>query len=216
MRKYFRYAAYLAVTIAVSAALANPQQELFKAIGLDDGRRVQQVLAGGADPNQPDANGQTPLTLALRDGAFEAAAALIAHPAVQPDAANASNETPLMMASLRGQLALARQLLARGAAINRAGWTPLHYAASGPGVPVVAWLLEQGAAIDAPSPNRSTPLMMAARYGVIDSALLLLARGADPKLRNERDLDAAAFARSAGRDALAERLEAASPRQGKP
>jgi uncharacterized protein len=212
MRNYFRFALYLFVLLWISRAVADPQAELAKAVSLDDGRWVQQLLAAGADPNRQDAQGQTPLTLALRDEALQAAGALIAHPTVRVDAPNTSNETPLMMACLRGQLALARQLVARGAAVNRGGWAPLHYAASGPGTAVVAWLLEQGAAIDAPSPNRSTPLMMAARYGAIDSAELLLARGADAKVRNERGLSAAEFARGAGRDALAAKLEAASLR----
>jgi uncharacterized protein len=212
MRICFRFLVYAVVFVGFSPAVADPQAELAKAVSLDDGRWVQQLLAAGADPNRPDAKGQTPLTLALRDEALQAAAALIAHTAVQIDTPNTSNETPLMMACLRGQLALARQLVARGAAINRAGWTPLHYAATGPGTAVVAWLLEQEAAIDAPSPNRSTPLMMAARYGAIDSAELLLARGANPKLRNDRGLTAAEFARGAGREALAAKLEAASLR----
>jgi ankyrin repeat protein len=150
--------------------------------------------------------------VALREDARQAAAALIASPKLVVDAANASGETALMMASLRGHRAAAQQLVARGAALNRAGWTPLHYAASGPDPQLVAWLLEQGAAIDAPSPNRTTALMMAARYGSPDTAELLLARGADPKLRNERELSAADFARAAGREALAARLEAASLR----
>jgi ankyrin repeat protein len=212
MKFHFKYAAYLTVLLWIFGASANPQSDLFKAVGLDNGRWVQQLLADGADPNTPDANGQTPLTLALREDARQAAAALIASPKLVVDAANASGETALMMASLRGHRVAAQQLVARGAALNRAGWTPLHYAASGPDPQLVAWLLEHGAAIDAPSPNRTTALMMAARYGSPDTAELLLARGADPKLRNERELSAADFARAAGREALAARLEAASLR----
>jgi len=37
-----------------------------------------------------------------------------------------------MMAALRGSLEWTQRLIERGAAINRDGWTPLHYAASGP------------------------------------------------------------------------------------
>lgn len=212
MRFHFKLVVYLSLLIGFSASASDPQAELHKAVSLDNARWVQQLLDAGADPNAPDANGQTPLTLALREDAREAAATLIAHPKLIVDAANGSNETALMLACLRGQFTLAQQLVARGAALNRAGWTPLHYAASGPEPRLVAWLLDQGAAIDAPSPNRSTPLMMAARYGAADSADLLLARGANARLRNERDLAAADFARAAGRDALAGRIEAASLR----
>jgi hypothetical protein len=49
--------------------------------------------------------------------------------------------------------------------------------------------------------------MMAARYGAEPSVDLLLQRGADPKLKNDRQLSAADFARQGGREALAQRLE---------
>ena len=75
---------------------------------------------------------------------------------------------------------------------------------------VVTLLLDRGANIDAPSPNRSTALMMAARYGPEDAAELLLQRGANAKLRNDLQLSAADFARAAGREQLALRLEAAA------
>ena len=80
-------------------------------------------------------------------------------------------------------------------------------AASGPSVQAVEWLLARGAAVDARSPNGSTALMMAARYGAIDATDLLLAKGANPALRNDRELSAADFARAAGRDTLAQRLQ---------
>jgi uncharacterized protein len=71
-------------------------------------------------------------------------------------------------------------------------------------------LLERGADVNAGSPNRSTPLMMAARYGAEAAADLLLLKGADARARNERGLTAADFARTAGRVALALRIEGAA------
>jgi ankyrin repeat protein len=50
--------------------------------------------------------------------------------------------------------------------------------------------------------------MMAARYGSEASVQLLLERGADARLRNDRQLSAADFARLGGREKLAERLAA--------
>jgi ankyrin repeat protein len=189
-------------------ASAQDDAAFLKAVHLDDERGVQRWLAAGGDPNRADSRGQTPLILAVRDESFKVAAVLLDHPTTKVDAPNAAGETALMMAALQGQLRWVQRLASRGAAINREGWTPLHYAASGGGVDVVDWLLQQGAAIDALAPNRSTPLMLAARYGASESVDLLLARGADTRPRNDRGLAAADFARGAGRDALAERLAA--------
>ena len=114
-----------------------------------------------------------------------------------------------MMAALRGQLDWARRLLERGAKVHQAGWSPLHYAATGPEPKIVALLLDRGAPIDAPSPNRTTPLMMAARYGAEASVDLLLARGADKRLRNDRDLDAARLCRAGWTRVPVQRLDGA-------
>jgi ankyrin repeat protein len=83
-------------------------------------------------------------------------------------------------------------------------------AQSGPQPKLLSLLLDKGAAIDALSPNGTTPLMMAARYGNEDGAHLLLAKGANAKLRNEKGLTAADFARTGGREALAAKLEQAA------
>lgn len=206
MRNNFKFLLHLAVAMTVSAVSAAPKDDFFKAVEIDAVNVVSRLLAEGFDPNTRDDQGQVGLYLALRSESRQAVAALLAHPRVDIDAANGHGETPVMMAALRGDLALTRQLLDRGAKVNRDGWTPLHYAASGPEPKVVALLLDRGASIDAPSPNGTTPLMMAARYGTIDAADLLLQRGADPKLKNQRDLTAADFAESVGRDPLAQRL----------
>jgi hypothetical protein len=51
--------------------------------------------------------------------------------------------------------------------------------------------------------------MMAAQYGSEASAELLLQRGADPRIRNDRGLSAADFARLSNRETLAASLERA-------
>jgi len=210
--KYFKFAFYIAVLIAQTCVLANSSVDFFRAVNIDNDRAVKELLAGGFDPNTANDKGQVGLYLAMREESWKVAAALLAHPATRIDATTPADETPLMMAAMRGNAEWAQRLLERGAALNRAGWTPLHYAASGTSVAMVQLLLDRGAAVDAPSPNRSTALMMAARYGPQEAAELLLARGASPKLRNDRELSAADFARSAGRDALATLLQAAAAR----
>jgi uncharacterized protein len=200
---------YVALMIGFSAARADSYEDFFRAINIDNARTVNELLQRGFDPNTLSEKGQSPLYLALRDGSPKVVAALLAHPQTRLDATNAANETPLMMAALRGNVAAVRQLLDLGATLNRDGWTPLHYAATGPEPQVVALLLERGAVIDAPSPNRSTPLMMACRYGPEGAVDLLLRRGASLQLRNDAGMNAIDFARSAGREALTERLTAA-------
>lgn len=207
MRNHFKFVAQIIAASWISVASAGPQEDFFKAVDIDAAHIVNGLLAQGFDPNQRDEKGQVPLFLALRSESRQVVAALLANPKTDIDAVNAHGETPVMMAALRGDLALTRQLLDRGARITREGWTPLHYAASGPEPRVVELLLDRGAPIDARSPNGTTPLMMAARYGAIDAADLLARRGADRVVRNDRGLNAADFAAGAGRDDLAQRLQ---------
>jgi ankyrin repeat protein len=212
MMKYFRYVVYLIAAACVSAANAGAYEDFFQATARDDGRTVRQLLERGFDPNSRDPKGQTALHLALRDQSYAVAEALWASPALDVSALNASGESPLMMSALRGNLAWTQRLLERGAQVQKEGWSPIHYAATGPEPKLVAMLLDKGASINAESPNRSTPLMMASRYGAEASVDLLLARGADARRRNDLDLSAIDFARQGGRDFLVERLQKAATR----
>lgn len=208
-RRRLLLATAMLATLAAGAARAGAYEDFFIALGNDDAGAIAGLMQRGFDPNTVDEKGQPALLLAMRDGAFRVAELLLRSPQLKVDQANASGETPLMMAALKGHTEWVRRLVERGAAVNREGWTPLHYAATGPQPAIVSWLLDQGAAIDARSPNATTPLMMAARYGAEDSARVLIARGADPRLRNQRNLTAGDFARAAGRDKLGERLDQA-------
>ncbi len=203
----FKAAAVLCVCLSAgTAAWAGSYDDFFAAITRDNRETIESLLQRGFDPNSRNGGGQTGLYLALRSGSLKAADALIQAPALQVDALNANGETALMMAALRGHTAQVRQLLQRGAQINSSGWTALHYAATGPQPDVVTLLLDRGASVDAESPNRTTPLMMAARYGAESSVEALLARGASLSHRNDQGRTAADFARLAGRNALASRL----------
>jgi ankyrin repeat protein len=196
--------------LARRAAQADSYVEYFRAVGRDDARTVRALLVRGFDPNAPDERGNTGLHIAMRDDCPQVARALFERPDLEVDLPNRVGETPVMLAALRDNLEWTQRLLARGAAMNREGWTPLHYAASGPGVDLVDWLVARGAALEARAPNGATPLMMAAGYGAIDAADLLARRGADVRARDAQQLNAADYARRAGRDALAGRLDRAA------
>lgn len=196
----------LTLVAAAAAAHATPFEDLMIATLRDDSGTVKLLLLRGVNPNQADEKGQYPLHQALRLESDKVVASLLAYPGLDINLRNASGETPLMLAALKGRLEMVQQLVARGARINQDGWTPLHYACSGPDEGVVNWLLSQGAEINARSPNGSTALMMASRYGGISTAENLLKAGADARLRNEQQLDAADFAKAAGRDNLVKLL----------
>lgn len=201
---------------------AGAYQDFFLAIELDHDFDVIDLLRRGFDPNARSRRGDPALVMALREDARKSAAALIAAKGLKVNAANAKGETALMMAALRGNLSAARALIARDADINQPGWTPLHYAASGSSSDapaMVALLLEHSAYIDAASPNGTTPLMMALRYGLYDSAALLLKEGADVTIKNQLKLSALDFARQSGRDDMEQlvqqALQAQRPDPGK-
>jgi uncharacterized protein len=202
IKQYFRLAFYLIVVIAFSSASAGAYEDYFRAVDTDNEGTVGNLLQRGFDPNTVDANGQSGLYLAMREGSFKVAAVLLKQPQLAVDARNKAQETALMMAALRGHTDWMRRLIERGAATDFEGWTPLHYAASGPQSSAVQLLLDRGARIEARSPNGNTPLLMAVRYGSEDSVLLLVKRGADPLVRDGKDRVAADVARGAGRDYL--------------
>lgn len=207
MRILFKTFAYLSVALCFSLTHAGSYEDFFTAVTRDDGAAIGRLVARGFDPNSLDPNGQTGLILALRADSASVVEALLAVPGTDVNAENPSGETALMMAALKGRLDWCEQLLARGAAVNKRGWTPLHYAATGPAPTIVQLLIDKGARIEAPSPNRSTPLMMAAGYGAEANVDVLLGRGADPRARNDLQLTAADFARRAQREPLAGRLD---------
>lgn len=189
----------LFVLMGLNASFAGSYDDFFRAIKRDDAQAAQQLLARGFDANTPDSQGHSGLSLALRESSSNIANALIDWPQTDLNALSAQGESPLMLASIKGQFGLVEKMIKKGADINKTGWTPLHYAASAGQVKVMGLLLEHHAYIDAESPNGSTPLMMASMYGNAASVKLLLEQGADPLLRNQQGLTALQFAERANR-----------------
>ncbi|MCW5648186.1 MAG: ankyrin repeat domain-containing protein [Ramlibacter sp.] len=216
MRNYFKTLLYLVVFYLFSAAHAGSYDDFFIAVKRDDEGAVQSLLQRGFDPNTLSPDGLSGLFLALREPSLKVAAVLIAWPKTNVEIRTAQDESPLMMASLKGHLDLVKQLIARDADVNKPGWTPLHYAATRSQLEIMNLLLEHSAYIDAESPNGTTPLMMAAHYGSVSAVKLLLEAGADPLLKNQIGLTAIDFAQKANRkdaaDLIAEFVRAKQPR----
>lgn len=207
----------LAVLSGVCRVQAGSFEDFFVAIQRDDARELARLAALGFDLNTTNAQGQHALHLAMREPSMSVMGYLLQHPGVNVDVRNPKDETPLMLALLKGFTPQAKVMLVRGADVNKTGWTPLHYAASYSGkgaVEQVQLLLEHHAYIDAESPNGTTPLMMAAQYGSEEVAKLLLEEGADPSLRNQLKFTATDFATRAGRTSLAETIAQAVRAEG--
>lgn len=207
MRYCLRFLAYLVLALASLPSAAGAYDDFFIAIIRDDIGSLRQLLARGLDPNSRDEKGLPALAVAIRRESPRAFDMLLAQPTIDPDAPNAAGETPLMLTAIAGDLEASRKLLARGAKPQRPGWTPIHYAASGPSTELTRLLLERGAAVDAESPNGTTPLMLAAQHAPEATVELLLQRGADPRRRNARGLQALDFAEAGGRDFVVARFQ---------
>ena len=195
MIKKIKYLFYLIVFIGFFSANAGSYEDFFIAIKQDNARVIQELIFRGFDPNTPNPDGHYGLMLAIKEPSPRVAEALVAAPETRVEVRNASDESPLMLASLKGFRKLCELLIARDADVNKPGWTPLHYAATGGHTEVVQLLLDNHAYVDAASPNGSTPLMMAAMYGSPAAVQLLLHAGADPALKNDLGLTAIDFAR---------------------
>jgi ankyrin repeat protein len=191
----------------VLAANQASSVDFFRAVGTDNAVGAKRELERGLNPNTLSEQGQHALYLAIRDDSPRIQELLWTWPGIDLNLPNQAGETPLMIAALRGNLAAMKKLLASGVPTHKPGWAPIHYAATGPAVETVALLLGLGVPIDAPSPNGSTPLMMAARYGAEASVELLVAKGADLKRRNDKQMSPLEFAKGADRDWMVRKIE---------
>jgi hypothetical protein len=212
----FRNIIYIIVLYGISVCHAGSFHDFFGAIKDDDASAIAALLNRGFDANTLDPAGVPGLILALRAPSPKVAAILIDWPKTHIEVRTPQDESPLMLAALKGLTQLCQQLISKDADVNKPGWTPLHYAATGGHLEIITLLLENHAYIDAASPNGSTPLMMAAHYGTPAAVKLLLEAGADPLLKNAQNLTAIDFAQRAGRqesaDIIAAFVRARQPR----
>lgn len=168
---------------------------------------IKTELAQGESPNEISPKGQPALMQAIRDGAWKVYDLLAAHRRIDVNAENRMQETPLMYLAVVGDVKRAQALIKRGANVNHLGWSPLHYAASKGHADMVKLLVANKAIVNAPSPDGTTPLMMAAYAGSDESVRILLNAGADVTTRNLKHQNAADWARMRNQASLAKRLD---------
>jgi len=202
----FKYALYIIVLSCFFSVHAGSYDDFFEGLKTDEARVVANVLARGFDPNTLSFDGQYPLVLAIRRPSPAVLDLLLRTKGLRAEVRTAKDESPLMLASMAGMVEVCKRLIALDADVNKTGWTPLHYAASGGHIEVIKLLLSHSAYIDAESPNLTTPLMMAAMYGSPQAVEVLLAEGADANLKNQKGMTALDFADVSDRQASAKIL----------
>ncbi|MFT5588947.1 MAG: ankyrin repeat protein [Bradyrhizobium sp.] len=194
-----------AVILPVSA---GSYEDFFFAVRNNDGNKVSQLLQRGFDPNSVDPErGETGLMIALRTDSTRVVEVLLKAPNVDVEMRARNGDTALMTAAYKADIVAVQALLDHKAEVNRPGWTALHYAAAVGANDIVQLLLDRYAYIDAGSPNRTTPIMMAARGGHILTVKLLLDAGADVTLRNDAGMTSIDLARKFDHVDIADGLE---------
>jgi len=144
---------------------------------------------------------------AVRDQSWKSFDVLLANPKTDVNLENQFGETALMYVALLGDTARAQKLIARGAKVNKEGWTPLHYASTKGQAAMVKLLLANGALPNDISPEGNTALIMAVQTDSLETVQLLINAGADPSASNLKAQDSIDMARLKGKDALARALE---------
>jgi ankyrin repeat protein/uncharacterized membrane protein len=173
--------------------------------GFDD--LLSPLLAAGADVNEPDDKGSTPLMAAIA-GSHPKTAELLIQSGARLDVVDKAGISPVAMARAagwrnlgvrdlyttddfdaalkKGDLNTLRTLLNGGGHDNwvsgrdERGWPSLTRAAEAGTLEIVLLLLSHGAAVEISDNSIPSPLMVAAAMGKKDIVKVLLKQGADP------------------------------------
>jgi uncharacterized protein len=155
---------------------------------------VRRLVERGADVKLTGRSGISPVAAAAYAGSDAIVEALLAHGADER-APDDTGKPPIVYAAARARLDIVKRLLARNVDINARyphDLTLLMWASGADeevteaeAIKVVMYLLDAGAHIDDRDARGRTALMIAAEGGRAEVATLLLARGADPSLKDD-------------------------------
>lgn len=169
----------------VNSLMKGGKKPLHMAMEQNNTALLQALLNAGADPNQRDNQGRTPLMTGIILGSVECIKKLLApnnpnKADVNLGLTDGSERTPLWMAAASGRTAIAELLLTRGAYINQRdkdGKSPLYIAIEKGHIELAKLLVKRGADPDAAVYN---PLRLAIEKDYDELAELLLDKNADP------------------------------------
>ena len=193
----------------VNAASTKGKTALMVSAQAAEQQLSQALVDSGADVNARNQNGGTPLMHAAVSGDMTTVALLLASGAkVNVQAGN--GWTALGLAAAKGRVSVVDQLLKSGANANLAdvfGWTALIHAAEQKRLTVVQLLASQpGIAIDARTADGATALHRAAAQGFLAVTQMLIDKGADPEITDNKGRTPFDYAQAAGHPQLLENL----------
>jgi uncharacterized protein len=171
--------------------------------------RVTALLAEGAKVNSRDRNGDSPLNMAAAKGNIALVDVLLKADA-DVNLANLAGVTPLMGACFGASPDVVRKLLSANARIDpldRVKKNAATYAAANGCTGCLLELLQAGAPVNGILDNDLTLLMWAAAYGREAVVSLLLAQGADRRLKDRRGKTAKEMAQEGGHAGVVAMLE---------
>jgi ankyrin repeat protein len=191
----------IAAGVDVNATNNYGAHALSEAAVRGDTPLIDALLEAGADANRKSAEGETPLMVVARTGNVASARLLVAAGADVNAREEWGGQSALMWAAAQSQPEMVKFLIASGADpdarglerdwqrrilteprpkdMNRGGFTALLYAAREGCIDCARNLVEGGADIDLPDPERVTPLGLAINNQHFDLAAYLIEAGAD-------------------------------------
>ena len=154
----------------LSRLFANEGRVLFT--NSDQRSLVQLLLGHGANVNNQDKDHTTPLHSAIKAGSYDVAQILLEHEA-EPNMANKDGNTALLLA-----------LKPKPKQISSSSLQTMEEDAEILAARLVRLLLEGGADVNAQDKRKITPLLLAIELKMYDITRMLLARGAEPNVKN--------------------------------
>jgi uncharacterized protein len=155
-------------TLLAVVALAQPDAtkitEAFQAARTGDEAKLADALKAGVGVNDPNARGDTLLTVAAYNGQPKAVAVILKQPKVDVEAKNKLGLTAASAAAFKGHADILTQLIDAKADVNAAnehGQTPLMFAVQSGKVKAVEVLLKAGAKKDTADKEGNTALSLA-------------------------------------------------------
>jgi ankyrin repeat protein len=177
---------FLLFALSASAQSSSfAAEKIIRAARFDDVSTIKKYADQQGDINIAEKErGETLMMISVRENSQRVFDYLLMHPKIQLDQRAKNGDTAIMLAAYLDQNETVQRLIDAGAQVNQEGWTALHYATVVGNLEIVKMLLERYAYIDAETPNKTTPLMLAARRGEMNVLKFLIDEGADISLKN--------------------------------